>query len=587
MMLWRQTLCQGPASSWVHARLTPPPFLVYPIGVEPTKPRRIGDARYLNSFTKAPLHHPETLRHLTRWIGQFMSVADIKSCYYNFRLHPASWKYFGIRWKRHGTWCWFLSTVLIFGWNVAAYVCFIMTGAIVARLRAYSIPCMVFYDDFAMGHLAGRRSPLQGAQSAVYVLLALGDTLGLYFGRKSQIVPTSSPIYLGFQLYLCERHLEPTDTKRESFLTLLNSFVGAAQVPFSTLERFTGKCAHLSFALQGGLAFTRQQYATLAKGQRGSPIQITAVLRHELQEWLMVDKHSPDHWAGAEWLSPEHVSVHITTRLETDANNHRLGGTLIANGMTTLMGEEVPDHLLPGEGVSINVREAYALFAAICQFAPHLMNKWVDVWLDSMVVVTCLEHGSSKQPLINDILILVWRLTRRINCKLVVHHFSSESNATADGITREDPRNDFRLADDCFQLLARLHGPFSLDAMASSTNTKCTRFYSRYECKGSLAQNTLSMTLNKAENAYVFPPFAMVSAVVQHLLRQLCAFTIVVPELPEIWWVQLRQRDPNPLLLGAKGSNNTILGYSSKTTKISPILNPHNIWAFRIEAENE
>ncbi|TPX52129.1 hypothetical protein CcCBS67573_g09932 [Chytriomyces confervae] len=539
---------------------TPPPFLVYPIGIEPTKPRRIGDARYLNSFTKAPLHHPETLRHLTRWIGRFMSVADIKACYYNFRLHPDSWKYFGFRWKRQGVWCWFISTVLIFGWNVAAYVCFVMTGAIVARLRAYNIPCMVFYDDFAMGQLAGR-APLQGAQSATYILLALGEKLGLYFGRKSQITPTSSPVYLGFQIHLCERRLEITDKKRETFLALLHSFVHAAQVPFSTLERFTGKCAHLSFALQGGLAFTRRQYSALATGQCGKSIHITAPLRQELQEWLMVDTSSPDHWAGAEWLSPEHASVHINTRLETDANNHRIGGALIVNGQTTLMGEEVPDHLLPGEGVSINVREAYALLAAICQFAPHLKNKWVDVWLDSMVVVICLEHGSSKQLLINDILVLVWRLTRQINCRLVVHHFSSESNATADGITREDPRNDFRLADTCFELLERLHGPFSLDAMASSTNTKCARFYSRYACKGALAQNTLSMRLDASENAYVFPPFAMVSAVVQHFLHQACAFTIVVPELPEIWWVQLQHRAPNPTLLGAKGSSDTILGY--------------------------
>ncbi|KAJ3386312.1 hypothetical protein HDU80_000436 [Chytriomyces hyalinus] len=315
---------------------------------------------------------------------------------------------------------------------------------------------MVFYDDFTMGQLAGQ-APLQGAQSTTYILLTLGEKLGLYFGRKSQISPTSSPVYLGFQIHLCERRLEITNKKQETFLALLHSFVHAAQVPFSTLERFTGKCAHLSFTLQGSLAFTRQQYSALATGQHGKSIHITDPLWQELQEWLMVDTCSPDHWAGAEWLSPEHASVHINTWLKTDANNHRLGSALIVNSQTTLMGEEVPDHLLPGEGVSINVREAYALLlAAICQFAPHLKNKWVDGWLDSMVVVMCLEHGSSKQLLINDILILVWHLTRQINCRLVVHHFSSESNATADGITREDPQNDFCLADICFKLLKLL-----------------------------------------------------------------------------------------------------------------------------------
>ncbi|KAJ3399665.1 hypothetical protein HDU80_007686 [Chytriomyces hyalinus] len=154
---------------------TPALFLVYPIGAEPTKPCCIRDTRYLNAFTRALLHHPETLRHLTRWIGDYMSVADIKACYFNFCIHPDSQKYFGFRWQRKGVWYWFSSTVLIFRWNVAAYVCFIMTGAIVARLQAYNIPCMVFYDNFAVSQLPGRATPTQGASSATYVLLALGE----------------------------------------------------------------------------------------------------------------------------------------------------------------------------------------------------------------------------------------------------------------------------------------------------------------------------------------------------------------------------------------------------------------------------
>ncbi|KAJ3378306.1 hypothetical protein HDU80_002893 [Chytriomyces hyalinus] len=158
----------------------PPPFLVYPIGVEPTKPRRIGDARYLNSFTAAPKHHPETLRHLACWARSLLTVADVKACYYNFCLKESSWKYFGFSWDYKGKKCSFVS-------------------------KSRQIKCCVFYDDFAIGELlASKGSPATRVLSATYVLLALGDDLGLSFGKKSQVVPSPEPIYLGFIVMLSQ-----------------------------------------------------------------------------------------------------------------------------------------------------------------------------------------------------------------------------------------------------------------------------------------------------------------------------------------------------------------------------------------------
>ncbi|KAJ3400213.1 hypothetical protein HDU80_007178 [Chytriomyces hyalinus] len=100
-----EDLRSGAAELVGPCETTPPPFLVYPIGVEPTKPRCIGDARYLNSFTTAPKHHPETLRHLARWARSLLTVADVKACYYNFCLKESSWKYFGFSWDYKGKKC--------------------------------------------------------------------------------------------------------------------------------------------------------------------------------------------------------------------------------------------------------------------------------------------------------------------------------------------------------------------------------------------------------------------------------------------------------------------------------------------------
>ncbi|KAJ3221918.1 hypothetical protein HDU78_000240 [Chytriomyces hyalinus] len=155
----------------------------------------------------------------------------------------------------------------------------------------------------------------------------------------------------------------------------------------------------------------------IARGTCSSHIHINDHLREELKEWDCLDLDKPNRWMGAKWLSEKHATIKV--HLETDANNFRLGAALIVGDTNSLMGEEALDWMLPGEGISINVQEAQALLAAMCEFAEQLWNKWVDMWLDSQVVVMCLMHSSSTQPLINDILKEVWRLARVINCNIV------------------------------------------------------------------------------------------------------------------------------------------------------------------------
>ncbi|KAI8840858.1 hypothetical protein BJ741DRAFT_675735 [Chytriomyces cf. hyalinus JEL632] len=198
-------------------------------------------------------------------------------------------------------------------------------------------------NDFAIGELlTGWGTPMAQVLSTTYVLLVLGDVLGLSFGRKSQVVPSAEPVYLGFIVLLAQPGLEPTKRKREEFLALLRSFITEAT---------------------GGLAFTREQYRAIAEGERGSHIIISSNLRSELTEWLCLDLESAHRWVGAKWLSAKHATIEVC--LETDANDHRIGAALIEGGRKSLMGEVVPDWMLPGAGVSINVREAQALLAAI------------------------------------------------------------------------------------------------------------------------------------------------------------------------------------------------------------------------------
>ncbi|KAI8840859.1 hypothetical protein BJ741DRAFT_37638 [Chytriomyces cf. hyalinus JEL632] len=197
----------------------------------------------------------------------------------------------------------------------------------------------------------------------------------------------------------------------------------------------------------------------------------------------------------------------------------------------------------------------------------------------------CLMHGSFSQPLINDILKEVWRLTHVINCNIVFHHFRSEENATADGITREDCVNDYCLNQALFLELERVHGPFMADAMASSINAKCPRFFSRYQCQGLFGQNLLSMRPGRSERLYVFPPFSMLTATVEFLLDSDAAFLIIFPQNWDSWWLALLRRAKSTRRIGKKGESNMFSGYNKQEKTITPLPNPADMWCVFVDSK--
>ena len=87
-------------------------------------------------------------------------------------------------------------------------------------------------------------------------------------------------------------------------------------------------------------------------------------------------------------------------------------------------------------------------------------------------------------------------------------------------------------------------GPHSIDLMASDSNAPVDaqgsrlRHFTLWPTKDSAGLNVFSQTLHHLDNAYVFPPLALVGIVLRFLASQSCPFTIVVPD-PQprrYWW---------------------------------------------------
>ena len=209
----RERLASGAISVWGKVGKDPPPKLVMPLTVEPTKPRLCNDSRFLNLWIKDTPFRLDTIVSLPRYVSQdsFQSVCDDKSGYDHIFLSEDSRTYFGFQWAG---W-YFVSNTIPFGWKTSAYI-YHSTGLIVSHFfRSNLIPCSLYTDDRHTGELilpsllptayqelaSAFERHMAAASAAIffvcYTLVSLQYFIGLdksvLFSR--QVVP-----YLGFDV---------------------------------------------------------------------------------------------------------------------------------------------------------------------------------------------------------------------------------------------------------------------------------------------------------------------------------------------------------------------------------------------------
>jgi hypothetical protein len=105
----------------------------------------------------------------------------------------------------------------------------------------------------------------------------------------------------------------------------------------------------------------------------------------------------------------------------------------------------------------------------------------------------------------------------------------------ADLGSREFCSDNYSIDPVSFSSLESTYGKFTVDAMVTSANTVCSKFYSRYSSPGSSGVKFFAQTLSQKEYFYVFPPLKRAVEVIQHLTRFRCSVVLVIPVWPRSW----------------------------------------------------
>ena len=581
-----------------------PPTVVSPTGLEPDqrKWRKIDDCRYLNLWCPPPQYNLLGFQVLARWISRLAAIIDIASCFFNTRLHPSSYKYFGTRAFIDGIEYYLVATVLVFGWSCSPYVNQMLMNTIGRFLWSSTIEINTFTDDSAVAprrkHKCNDETCNNNCTIVIVCLVFLNCGFWISI-KKSSLFMAALVRYLGMMIDLEKRLFIVPDDKWEKFMQLWVKLLQTGHASLAEMEKLAGKCAYFSVIIPGGLAYTKEMYLSVASAKKLDSTDIILIkpLVEEIAEWFFL---LPKGYS-ARFLTEEHVSITV----DSDASDYKWGGTGTWDGQEKIFAGSHFD--ADSLAKHINVKEAYAIYQTlkavieesgstnkridIAYSSPQLKDSlytpppmWVMATTDSESVCAALKKGASRSKEVNEIIKSIYSLARKFNLHLLFRHILGIYNTEPDDLTREDHVNDRGLLLKIFHDLELKMGKFTIDGFAQPFNAKCEIFISRYISEGCLMSNFFTWTPNKDESMYLYPPTAMFHIVVPFLTalvetRPTLKFALISHENNGPWLPMLQSITSDQFRIAKKGEM-ALTGYDKKSKTIMDIRTEYDIWAF-------
>ena len=563
-----ERVCNGSLSVWGKKGERPPPFLVMPITIEPSKPRMCHDERFLNLWMKAPPVKLDPITDLPRYVGKdhFQTKLDDKSGYDHIELTEESKPYFGLQWQN---W-YFVYNTLPFGWSPSAYVYQTVGLGASHFIRSSGVPISQYIDDRHIGQFSPKVKPdqewnnIELAEAGLFICALVLVHCGYFVGlKKSALEPTQRIVYLGLiSDSVCQAFRLPEE-KKEKFSALRESLLKSSYASLNSLQRFAGKIASFSLAVPAARLFSREIYEGISKGiKRIKPVKISGDMRTEIEHWRFLDS-----WNGH---LPGKDEKHKRIALCSDASNTGWGGILFSpDGSTRSVAR---DYWSDDEATStIAVREAKALHNTLIAFSNSVCNTRVDAEVDNTNLLHFWNNeGGRNRDLVKEMKSLFF-LCLKLNVTLSLSYTPSGKMA-ADTPSRFSSDIDCRLSEKAWQNVESLFGPHTFDLMAIPSNVRKDRsgaelkFFSPHPCPNSAGVNIFAQSLGSEENYYIFPPFILIGPLLRFLKDSPIRVTFLAFDVSprKFWWPLINSYAADSCLLGKKGQDDIIFFPPSK-----------------------
>ena len=157
----------------------------------------------------------------------------------------------------------------------------------------------------------------------------------------------------------------------------------------------------------------------------------------------------------------------------------------------------------PSRRQSSTLRKLLGVLGSLHSFIPLCQGAEVFIHTDSQNVVF-IQHRGSRKTWLNEVAKRLFWLCMEHQIVLHVNWVPRDLYQLADDVSKLIDPSDWRLHPGLFDFLDTKWGPHSIDLFASSRNTHCERFFSRYWCPGSRGVDAFSHDWSQ-ENSWINP----------------------------------------------------------------------------------
>lgn len=495
-------------------------------------PKPNGDKRFilnlkrLNKFIETKHFKMEDYRTAAKLITKncYMASIDLKDAYFLISVQKSHRKY--LRFKYNGILYEF--NCLPFGLCTAPYVFTKLLKPVIEYLRKVHHMISVIYldDTFCLGRT------LSECESNVALTKKVFENLGFLINfEKSCFVPKTQCTFLGFVFDSEDMIMKLPDSKKVKIKHSLISMLKTKRCKLREFARFVGLLVSACPAIQYSWLYTKYfeqfKYTCLVNNYNYEQIvTIPEKLKPDIIWWLSkVDD-------GNNSLYCHEYSMEIFS----DASSTGWGAYCNKNeGFGYWKDDEKSLH--------INELELKAAFLALKCFAKNQFDTNILLRIDNVTAISCVNRmGSVQYEHLNIISREIWQWCEMRKITIFASYINTKDNCEADSLSRKKFQDtEWELNTAAYTKIIDHFGLPHIDLFASRCNTKCDRFVTWKNDPEAWAIDAFTISW-KNMFFYAFPPFALITKVMQKIIMEKAEGIVVVPYWPSQPWFPIFHR---------------------------------------------
>ncbi|CAG2198200.1 unnamed protein product [Mytilus edulis] len=456
----------------------------------------------------------------------FFAKLDIKDAYYSLGIKKEDRKFLRFTWKGQL----YQFTAMPNGLSPAPRIFTKLLKPVLSSLRKEGYVNCAYIDDIL---LVG--DTYEECLNNVQETMKLFDSLGFTIHKeKSVVVPAQNIEFLGFSIDSVSMVVKLAPKKVANIVELCRTLLRKCFVTIREFAQLIGKLV----ASEHGVLYAPVFYKTLEiqkdvelKLNKGN-FDAKIILSNESKQCI--------NW----WIENIHNSYKPIVfkppdrKIESDSSMLGYGALDVTNNLT-LSGV----WSLSERNKHINFLELKAAFLALKAFCCRTRNEHVQLFLDNTTAIKYLNKMGGRKEELNNLAKEIWLWCIHRQIWLSVFHIPGKLNIKADALSRHKSNSDMEwmIIDSIFECIMNKLGPCDIDLFASKHNNRLEQYVSFGPDVKALAVNAFSLTWNTFY-AYIFPPFSVISAVLQKICQEKATALVIAPLFStQPWFPQLLQ----------------------------------------------